>query len=63
MAPNKRPGFYDVYGSIAVRYQNSSTLILNSKDEKIVNMLKLKRNLMEIGQYMRQKELLDLVEK
>ena len=31
---NKIPGFYDVYGSTAVRYQNYSTIILNSKDEK-----------------------------
>ena len=39
---SKRPGFYDVYGSIAVRYQNSSTLILNSKDEKDSKYVKIK---------------------
>ena len=39
---NKIPGFYDVYGSTAVRYQNYSTIILNSKDEKGSKYVRIK---------------------
>ena len=38
----KIPGFYDVYGSTAVRYQNYSTIILNSKDQKGSKYVRIK---------------------